>query len=73
MATRSSEAIFCPYAVPFCCSWLCSVFQKPIQIYRGFELFFHSSNEFIMNAFGSQSTRVGQLQKYASCAKLFVC
>ena len=63
----------CPYATLFCWSWVCSVFQKPIQIYRGFELCFHSSNEFIMNAFGSRSTSVGHLRKYASRAKLFVC
>ena len=30
-------------------------------------------NEFIMNDFGSRMTSVGQLQKYAARAKLFVC
>ena len=30
-------------------------------------------NEFIMNEFGSGSTSVGQMQKYAVRAKLFVC
>ena len=56
----------------------CSVFRKPTQVHRGFELFFHSAligidyDEFIMNAFGSRSTSVGQLQKYAARAKLFV-
>ena len=30
-------------------------------------------NELIVNTFGSRSTSVGQVQKYAARAKLFVC
>ena len=56
-----------------------SVFYFPktnpnIQRFRTFLLFCLGIDydEFIMNAFGSRSTSVGQLQKYATRAKLFV-
>ena len=32
----------CPYATLFCWSWECSACRKLTQIYRGFELCFHS-------------------------------
>ena len=60
--------LLCPYATLFCWSWVCSVVLKPTQMYRGFELCFHSIfihfNEFISNAVGSRSTTVaGQRQR----------
>ena len=75
----SVRLFLCPlicYAILLVLNVFC--FRKPTQIiYRRFRTL-HSFcpginyNEFIMNDFGSRSTSVGQLQKYAASAKLLI-
>ena len=79
-ASCSSEATGISLSICYAILLVLSVFCFPktnpnIQRFRTLLSFCLgiNYNELIVNTFGSRSTSVGQLQKYAARAKLFVC